>query len=308
MRAATPIRLWLQTVRALFGVPSTPMARATAATQDASAARGAVRVSAARNSMRATAQQRGAPRVRRLSSSPLSKRDALATAAVLGLVAASLITVVAPAHAQGNNEDPARIVQAAERFLVQQTEGVPGRVTIAVTPPQPQGLAACQSLEAFLPPGVRLWGQATVGVRCVGERPWTLYLQARVGVIGNYYVASHGLSPNTVIGPNDLMAQNGDLTTLPAVIVTDPTQIIGTTTMGAVMAGMPLRTDSVRAAVAIRFGQIVKLIAQGNGFAISSEGSALANASAGQQVRVRTSNGAIVSGIAQSDSSVNIPL
>jgi flagella basal body P-ring formation protein FlgA len=295
-----------RSVRALIGGTSTQTARQIGAPRGTSAALAAARLSAPRNAHSAHLQQRAAHRPvgRRVAS--LSKRDAFATALVIGL-AAALIGTAPRAHAQ-TEQDPALIAQAAERFLVQQTEGVPGRVTIAVTPPQPQGLAACSALEAFLPPGVRLWGKAMVGVRCVGERPWTLYVQARVGVIGNYYVASHSLNPNTVISANDLMVQNGDLTALPSVIVTDPTQVVGTTTMGSVMAGMPFRTDSVRAAVAIRFGQIVKLIAQGNGFAISSEGSAMANASAGQQVRVRTSNGAIVSGIAQSDSSVNIPL
>lgn len=306
MRAATPVHLMCQTVRALIGRASKRSARHTGVPHGTSAALAAARLSAPRHGRMAHLQQRDARRAAIRPPAPLSKRDAFATAIVIGL-AAALFAVAPRAHAQ-TPQDPALIAQAAERFLVQQTEGVPGRVTIAVTPPQPQGLAACAALEAFLPPGVRLWGKAMVGVRCAGERPWTLYVQARVGVIGNYYVASHSLNPNTVISANDLMVQNGDLTALPSVIVTDPSQVVGTTTMGSVMAGMPFRTDSVRAAVAIRFGQIVKLIAQGNGFAISSEGSAMANASAGQQVRVRTSNGAIVSGVAQSDSSVNIPL
>ncbi|MCP1118749.1 flagellar basal body P-ring formation chaperone FlgA [Robbsia andropogonis] len=306
MRAATPVHLIGQTLHALFGARSARFTRTARRVHSGSAAMAAARLTGARSGRTARALPVAA--VHQTGRSPLSSGDAWVTAAIMG-VAAALLGVAPHAHAQAASaQDPALIVQAAERFLVQQTEGLPGRVTIAVTPPQPQGLAACPALEAFLPSGTRMWGKVMVGVRCTDARPWTIYVQARVGIIGNYYVASHGLNPNTVIGPNDLMVQNGDLTTMPTAIVTDPTQILGTTTMNAVMAGMPLRTDSVRAAVAIHFGQIVKLIAQGNGFAISSEGSAMANASAGQQVKVRTANGAIVSGIAQPDSSVNIPL
>lgn len=205
-------------------------------------------------------------------------------------------------------QDFALVEQAVTSFLMQQTEGLPGQVSISLTPAAPRGLAACPALEPFIPPGVRLWGRAMVGVRCNGEKPWTIYLQARIGVVGNYYVAAHTLNPGATISLEDLTMQQGDLTTLPAAIVTNPSQAVGSTTLNMITAGLPVRTDLLKAGIAVRFGQQVRLVAQGNGFSVSSEGSAMANGSVGQSIRVKMASGAIVSGVIQSDASVQVPL
>jgi flagella basal body P-ring formation protein FlgA len=52
----------------------------------------------------------------------------------------------------------------------------------------------------------------------------------------------------------------------------------------------------------------VRVVAAGDGFAISAEGSAMNNASPGQQVRVKTANGQIISGIVKDGSTVEIQL
>ncbi|MGI4860346.1 MAG: flagellar basal body P-ring formation chaperone FlgA [Janthinobacterium lividum] len=200
------------------------------------------------------------------------------------------------------------VKDAALSFLVQQTEGLPGKVTISLVSAAPRGLTSCGALEPFVPPGVRLWGRAMVGVRCNGERPWTIYLQARIGVIGDYFVAARTLNVGDTIGPQDLEPRHGDLTMLPATLITNPSQVVGTVASNAVTAGFPLRSDMVHAALTIRYGQQVRVVARGPGFSVSSEGSALANAAVGQPVRVRTATGSIISGIAQPDTTVEVPM
>lgn len=200
------------------------------------------------------------------------------------------------------------VKDAALNFLVQQTDGLPGKVTISLVSAAPRGLTSCGALEPFVPPGVRLWGRAMVGVRCNGERPWTIYLQARIGVIGDYFVAARTLNVGDTIGPQDLEPRHGDLTMLPATLITNPSQVVGAVTSNAVTAGFPLRSDMVHAALSIRYGQQVRVVARGPGFAVSSEGSALANAAVGQPVRVRTATGTIISGIAQPDTTVEVPM
>ncbi|MGI4858377.1 MAG: flagellar basal body P-ring formation chaperone FlgA [Janthinobacterium lividum] len=200
------------------------------------------------------------------------------------------------------------VKDAALNFLVQQTDGLPGKVTISLVSAAPRGLTTCGALEPFVPPGVRLWGHAMVGVRCNGERPWTIYLQARISVIGDYFVAARTLNVGDTIGAQDLEARHGDLTALPATLITNPNQVVGSVASNAVTAGFPLRSDMVHAALTIHYGQQVRVIARGQGFAVSSEGSALANAAAGQPVRVRTATGIVISGIAQPDTTVEVPM
>ncbi|MEA3131833.1 MAG: flagellar basal body P-ring formation protein FlgA, partial [Paraburkholderia sp.] len=205
-------------------------------------------------------------------------------------------------------EDAEAIRSAALAFLQQQSAGLPGKVEITVAPAFPRGLAACTTLEPFMPSGARLWGRMTVGVRCAGERPWTIYLQARISLRATYYLAARAMAPGEVLTAADLVARDGDLTGLPEAIVTDPSQAVGSVSLVRVAGGMPLRRDMLKSASAVSIGQTVRVVAAGAGFAISAEGSAMNNASPGQQVRVKTANGQIISGIVKDGSTVEIQL
>jgi len=216
-----------------------------------------------------------------------------------------------PAMADASSQltqDGDSIRAAALIFLTQQAAGLPGKADITVTPVFPRGLAACSTLEPFLPAGSRLWGRTTVGVRCSGERPWTLYLQARVSVMATYYLAARAVAPGEVLSAADLIPRDGDLTTMPQAIVTDPSQAVGAVTLSRLAAGLPLRTDMLRGAGAVVIGQTVRVVTGGAGFSISAEGSAMNNAAPGQQVRVKTAGGQIISGVVKDASTVAIQL
>ncbi|WP_094780773.1 flagellar basal body P-ring formation chaperone FlgA [Paraburkholderia ribeironis] len=215
--------------------------------------------------------------------------------------------VAQPATLPGQQDSEA-IRAAALTFLQQQSAGLPGKIDITVAPAFPRGLAECASLQPFMPTGARLWGRTTVGVRCAGERPWTIYLQARIALHATYYLAARAMAPGEVLTAADLVARDGDLTGLPQAIVTDPSQAIGSVSLTRIAGGMPLRRDMLRSASAIAIGQTVRVVAAGNGFSISAEGSAMNNASPGQQVRVKTANGQVVSGIVKDGATVEIQL
>ncbi|WP_423758681.1 flagellar basal body P-ring formation chaperone FlgA [Burkholderia sp. NLJ2] len=205
-------------------------------------------------------------------------------------------------------QDPDAIRRAALTFLQQQIAGLPGKTTATVTTAFPRGLAACTTLEPFLPTGARLWGRTTVGVRCAGERPWTVYLQAKVAVQATYYVAARQIAPGEPLGAADLIARDGDLTVLPLAVITDPAQAIGSTALARISAGLPLRQDMLKSAASVSAGQTVRVVAAGPGFTISAEGSVLANAAPGQSVRVRMAAGQIVTAIVKDAGTVEIPL
>ncbi|WP_175951310.1 flagellar basal body P-ring formation chaperone FlgA [Burkholderia sp. BCC0405] len=205
-------------------------------------------------------------------------------------------------------QDPESIRRTALAFLQQQIAGLPGKTTATVTTAFPRGLAACTTLEPFLPTGARLWGRTTVGVRCAGERPWTVYLQAKVTVQATYYVAARQIAPGEPLSAADLVARDGDLTVLPLAAVTDPAQAIGATALARISAGLPLRQDMLKSAASVSAGQTVRVVAAGAGFTISAEGSALANAAPGQSVRVRMAAGQIVTAIVKDAGTVEIPL
>ncbi|WP_175915018.1 MULTISPECIES: flagellar basal body P-ring formation chaperone FlgA [unclassified Burkholderia] len=205
-------------------------------------------------------------------------------------------------------QDPDTIRRTALAFLQQQVAGLPGKTTATVATAFPRGLAACTTLEPFLPTGARLWGRTTVGVRCAGERPWTVYLQAKVAVQATYYVAARQITPGEPLTAADLVARDGDLTVLPLAVITDPAQAVGATALARISAGLPLRQDMLKSAASVSAGQTVRVVAAGPGFTISADGSALANAAPGQSVRVRMAAGQIVTAIVKDAGTVEIPL
>ncbi|SDD23106.1 flagellar basal body P-ring formation chaperone FlgA [Paraburkholderia lycopersici] len=231
-------------------------------------------------------------------------------------VAGANITVNASASAVAANtqatppgqQDGESIRAAALAFLQQQSAGLPGRVSITVNPVFPRGLAACASLEPFMPPGARTFGRTSVGVRCIGAKPWTLYVGARIAVDITYYVAARQIAAGEALSAADFTPRSGDLASLPQTVITDPNQATGAVALARISAGLPLRTDMLRSAASVVIGQTVKVIAVGTNFTISAEGSALNTAEPGQQVRVRTSGGQIISGVVKDAGTVQVQI
>jgi flagella basal body P-ring formation protein FlgA len=219
------------------------------------------------------------------------------TAALAATATATPVPSAPPQTAQPSpfTDDPVRV--AVEQFLLRETAGLPGKASIQLVPPSGGRARECVSPQPFLPGGAAAWGRVSVGVRCGGERPWTRYVQARVSVVADYYVAAHALAPGQPIGPADLEQRQGDLAGLPRAVVTDPAQLEGAVTANRIAAGSPLRMDMVRKAIAVKQGQMVSVTIEGEAFQIRSEGKILADAAPGNTVQVRLKSGQVVNGL-----------
>jgi flagella basal body P-ring formation protein FlgA len=226
--------------------------------------------------------------------------------------------VPAPASAIGQNpaanagSPPAfqnlRIInQKVKDFLTTQSAGSPGKPEITVTPME-EGtqLTYCPSPEAFFPPNSAAWGRTTVGVRCGQPKPWTVYVQANVSIIANYVVAGAPIGQGQTISANELQLQKGDLTTLPAGIFTEFNRVIGQTARMSLVAGTVLKKEMLKMPLIVQKGQSVRVSSGGKGFSISTDGQALNEASEGDLVKVKVSNGSVVTGIAKENGVVEV--
>ena len=198
----------------------------------------------------------------------------------------------------GNQQNPAALQSHVEQFLKVQTAGQPGKVSIQVKQPNVD-LPACAALDAFQPVGGRRIGRISVGVRCLAPTPWTVYLSAQVSVVGPYAVTLQSLPANHELSATDFTLREGDLGNLPADVITQVDDLVGYRTVSGLAAGAPLRNALLRPPLAVQQGQITRVVLNGPGFSVQSEGQALANASRGDRVRVKTRSGQVISGIAQ---------
>lgn len=214
---------------------------------------------------------------------------------------------IAPANAPAQRQDAEMLRQTVEQFLRKQSAHLPGEVTVTSGAVDARmNLPACPAPQAFLPPGGRLWGKTTVGIRCNAPSPWTVYLSATVRVVGDYVATAVPLAQGQTLGTHDLAKVRGDLTSMPASIVTDPAQAIGRTTAMSLPAGAPLRQDILRSQKVVQSGQIVKLVSIGHGFRVTADGKALGNGTEGQIVQASTANGQVVSGVARANGIVEV--
>lgn len=228
------------------------------------------------------------------------------------LIFASALMMTPAAFAQSTmpataHQEPAALRSVVEQYLKLQSAGLPGDVQITVGQVDARlNLPACLNPEAFSPQGSRIWGKTSVGVRCTAPSPWIVYLSAQVKVIADYVASAVPLSQGQVVSTTDIMKIKGDLTTLPAGILTDPQLAIGRTVAMSIGMGMPMRQDSLKIQQVIVQGQAVRVVSTGAGFSVATEARALNNAAIGQMAQARTAGGQVISGVARNGGVVEV--
>lgn len=194
------------------------------------------------------------------------------------------------------------VLKVVDSYVKGETETLPGEVIIS------QGkidnritLPKCSKLEAFVPTGSRLWGNSSVGVRCNSPSSWTIYVQVNIQVMADVIHVAKPLTRGTPLVTEDVKLQRVNLTQMPEGIFTELSQVVGKVPLSNLSSGQLIRQNALRLPHVILRGQKVILHIQGQGFSVSSEGLALADASEGQVVQVRNEAGRVISGIARDD-------
>lgn len=161
-------------------------------------------------------------------------------------------------------------------------------VHIDVGRPDPRlRLAQCsQPLEVFEQGRAVSVGPNTLGVRCPGAVPWTIYLTARVSQLIPVLVTTRPLALGHMITAEDLVLVSQDQGQLRQSTLADPTLAIGRVVARPLTAGMPLTTQHIAAATVVRRGERVTIRAGASGLAVEAPGKALSDGAAGSRIRV----------------------
>lgn len=171
-------------------------------------------------------------------------------------------------------------------------------------------LNACERIVAYLPRGVRLWGQTRVGLRCVkGVTPWNIYVPLTVNVYGPALVTTASLPAGHVLAAGDLRQAEVNLAEdrlHPP--LTDATALLGRSLARALEAGQPLREANLKTRQWFSAGDKVRIRVAGSGFAVAAAGEAITAGMDGQPARVRTDNGRVVSGMPVAERLLEIAL
>ncbi len=170
-------------------------------------------------------------------------------------------------------------------------------------------LAPCARVEPYLPAGARLWGRTRLGLRCQeGAVRWNVFLPVTVKAYGPAWVLTGDVTMGTALTEADATQAEVDWAAENTSILAESSLWVGQVASRHLKAGQALRQSMLRAPQVFQAGALVRVVAQGQGYAVSAAGQAMSAGAAGQTVRIRMENGKIVSGIVNDDGTISVQL
>ncbi|MFT6275203.1 MAG: flagella basal body P-ring formation protein FlgA [Halioglobus sp.] len=223
------------------------------------------------------------------------------------LVTGNLVFVVSSSSAQSMQTLESIIAAAAESGTQRAKKRGYESVKTEVRPLDSRlRLPQCsQALSTLTPPTEQVLGPVNIGVRCSGDKPWTIYVRANVSATQSVPVLARPVARGTIITSGDLLMVEQPLHSAAKGAIYDPNHIIGMELVRALDAGSQIRINQLRLPKVVLRGQQVTLIANFNGLDVRIQGKALKDAAAGDRVTVTNlSSGKRVEGIARTDGTV----
>jgi flagella basal body P-ring formation protein FlgA len=215
--------------------------------------------------------------------------------------AAVLCAVQARAQTEGD------MVGTSQRWLDSAMAQVPPvngqtlRMEVSVGSLDPRlQLAPCAKVEPYMPPGTRLWGKSRLGLRCVsGTSRWNVSMPVTVKAMGRAWVAKSHVAAGTVLTAADAMEAEVDWAEDASPVVAYMENWVGQVASRTWVAGQTVRQAMVKPAQVFQAGTQIRVLAQGVGFQVLSDGQAVTAGVVGQPAKVRLDSGRVMSGVVQ---------
>jgi flagella basal body P-ring formation protein FlgA len=216
----------------------------------------------------------------------------------------------APVYGQ-EMQELSTIKAAAKNFLIEQLSSANGRPEITIGNLDPRlKLPRCNMpLRSFNPPGSQLIGNTTVGVSCEDQKPWKLYIGAKVRLFTEIIVSNRYLGRGTTLDKSDIKTEERDVSVLSRGYISNPVQAIGKVLKQPVKNSGVITPDLLDKPLLVKNGEQVIILAKNNGIEVRMKGKALTNGSVGDLVRIRNINSRrIVEARVISEGLVNVPM
>ena len=170
-------------------------------------------------------------------------------------------------------------------------------------------LAPCAKIEPYIPTGTRLWGRSRIGLRCLdGAARWNVFLPVTVKAFGPAWIAKSNVNAGAVLTMADAMAAEVDWADDVSPVVALPEQWVGQIATRSWSAGQAIRQSMLKPAQVFQAGTQIRVVAQGVGFQVTSDGQAMTAGVVGQVARVRMDSGRVMSGMVLDARTVRIEM
>lgn len=234
-------------------------------------------------------------------SRKLTDRSRRWLAALLFLPAASLSAA---------SHHPLEDIKATVRDFVQST--LPdNRIEYAITmdrlDPRLRLKPCSMPLDAWYPNHGRRAGNLTVGVRCMDDSPWSIYIPVKVNYYEEIAVLARPLQRGAVLTANDIRMERKNISYHTDSYFTDPRAVVGMELVHSLQVGSVISDRNLKEPIIVKRGQQVTLLAQTNNFEVRMNGEAISDGAAGERIRVRNLRSKrVVEGIVKSSEIIYI--
>lgn len=209
---------------------------------------------------------------------------------LLALILFPLMILAAKATASGlTMQSQLSIKEVARAFIIQQIDrNFPNHEIEVNNLDSRLKLAVCDMpLEGFLPLGSRLPGNTTIGIRCAGTKPWTVYISVSVKAKRMVVTANHPILRNATIAKSDIRLEERDVTTSADTYIYDPEHVLGKIAKRSIATSTVLTPDMLNAPLYVHRGQQVIIVAEDSGIQVRMSGTALMDGAEGQIIRAQ---------------------
>lgn len=167
-------------------------------------------------------------------------------------------------------------------------------------------LSSCgQPLEVLPDSSSRTLGQVSVGIRCNGLKPWTVYLRGMVSAEQRLPVLVSSLTRGDIVSEQDLEYRLIAVNSSATGYISKQSNIVGMELRRPLAAGSKFKSSDLKAPTIIERGQTVDLVARTTGLVVNMQGVALAPGAAGDRLSVKNlSSGKRVDGLVLSSGEV----
>ena len=160
----------------------------------------------------------------------------------------------------------------------------------AAIDPHLQLTTCSQALDIFSPTGQIKPGNNTIGVRCGGSKPWTIYSVVSIKAYVDAYILTQSLKRNELIRMDHVRKEVRDAGTLPKNYVVNIEDAIDKQITRNLTAGSVLTQTHYTEPTLIKRGEHVNIQSGKTGLIISAPGVALSDGVKGQQIPVKNAS------------------
>jgi flagella basal body P-ring formation protein FlgA len=139
-------------------------------------------------------------------------------------------------------------------------------------------------LSLFIPPGSRLQGNTTIGVRCLNPKPWSIYIPMRIAIYEKVIISLRKMSRGEIISKEDIILAEVDTSIVRGATFTETSELVGTKLKTTLKANQVIGSTTI---CLICKGDTVIIKSNNKAVSVSVAGVALNDGGKGDRIRVQ---------------------